>query len=118
MEFKTPVWLPGGHAQTIWPALFSRRNFSPVSPKFRERWTTPDGDFIDVDLQNASSPDRPLVVLFHGLEGSSSSHYAVAFADWAAENDLNYALPHFRGCSGELNRAPRAYHSGDHQEID
>jgi len=118
MEFKTPVWLPGGHAQTIWPALFSRRNFSPVSVKYRERWTTPDGDFIDVDLQNASSPDRPLMVLFHGLEGSSSSHYAVAFADWAAENDLNYALPHFRGCSGELNHAPRAYHSGDHQEID
>ena len=116
--FKTPAWLPGGHAQTIWPALFSRRKFGPELEKYRERWSTPDGDFIDVDLQNASSPDRPLMVLFHGLEGSSSSHYAVAFADWAAENDLNYALPHFRGCSGEMNHAPRAYHSGDHQEID
>jgi predicted alpha/beta-fold hydrolase len=118
MLFKTPAWLPGGHAQTIWPALFSRRHFGQVLEKVRERWTTPDGDFIDVDLQKASNPGRPLVVLFHGLEGSSSSHYAVAFADWAAENDLNFALPHFRGCSGELNNAPRAYHSGDHQEID
>jgi len=59
-----------------------------------------------------------MLVLFHGLEGSSKSHYAEAFADWAAAHDLNFALPHFRGCSGELNLAPRAYHSGDHQEID
>jgi predicted alpha/beta-fold hydrolase len=86
-------------------------------PKQRERWTTPDGDFIDVDRQQASREDRPLIVLFHGLEGSSSSHYAQAFADWAAAYDLNFALPHFRGCSGELNQAPRAYHSGDHEEI-
>jgi predicted alpha/beta-fold hydrolase len=79
---------------------------------------TPDDDFIDVDRQHASQSHRPLVVLFHGLEGSSDSHYAQAFADWAAAHDLNFALPHFRGCSGELNHAPRAYHSGDHQEID
>ena len=59
-----------------------------------------------------------MMVLFHGLEGSSESHYAQAFADWAAMHDLNFALPHFRGCSGELNHAPRAYHSGDHEEID
>lgn len=59
-----------------------------------------------------------MVVLFHGLEGSSDSHYAQAFADWAAAHDLHFALPHFRGCSGELNHAPRAYHSGDHAEID
>jgi hypothetical protein len=58
------------------------------------------------------------LVLFHGLEGSSQSHYAQAFADWAAEHDVHLALPHFRGCSGELNLGPRAYHSGDHEEID
>jgi predicted alpha/beta-fold hydrolase len=79
---------------------------------------TPDGDFVDVDKQHASHASRPLVVLFHGLEGSSQSHYAQAFADWAAQHDVNFALPHFRGCSGELNHAPRAYHSGDHQEVD
>jgi uncharacterized protein len=84
----------------------------------RERWLTPDGDFVDVDRQAASHPARPMLVLFHGLEGSSQSHYAQAFADWAIEQDIHLALPHFRGCSGELNRAPRAYHSGDHEEID
>jgi predicted alpha/beta-fold hydrolase len=50
-------------------------------------------------------------------EGSSRSHYAEAFADFAAERGLAFAVPHFRGCSGELNQGPRAYHSGDHEEI-
>lgn len=118
MHYRAPVWLPGGHAQTIWSALYARRRWGPALPIQRERWLTPDDDFIDVDRQNASRHDRPMLVLFHGLEGSSGSHYAQSFADWAAAHDLNFALPHFRGCSGELNRAPRAYHSGDHQEID
>jgi len=56
-------------------------------------------------------------VLFHGLEGSSRSHYAEAFADFAASRGMDFAVPHFRGCSGELNLAPRAYHSGDFEEI-
>ena len=57
-------------------------------------------------------------MLFHGLEGSSRSHYAEAFADWCVRCGLAYAVPHFRGCSGELNHGPRAYHSGDFEEID
>lgn len=118
MKYRAPAWLPGGHAQTIWPALYARRSWGLALPKQRERWLTPDGDFIDVDRQAASRQDRPLLVLFHGLEGSSDSHYAQAFADWAAEHDVQFAMPHFRGCSGEINHAPRAYHSGDHQEID
>jgi uncharacterized protein len=118
MEYKAPAWLLGGHAQTIWSALYARRRLSKYKPLERERWCTPDNDFVDVDRQVASHVRRPLVVLFHGLEGSSESHYAQAFADWAGDHDLNFAVPHFRGCSGEMNLAPRAYHSGDHQEID
>jgi predicted alpha/beta-fold hydrolase len=83
----------------------------------RERWATPDGDFIDVDFAPAASADAPLLVLFHGLEGSSRSHYALAFAQRAAALGWHFAVPHFRGCSGELNHAPRAYHSGDHEEV-
>ena len=117
MHYQAPVWLPGGHAQTIWAALYSRSRARLAKPLQRMRWNTPDDDFIVVDFQAASSPARPTLVLFHGLEGSSSSHYAQSFADWAAGLDLNLALPHFRGCGGEINRAPRAYHSGDHEEI-
>ena len=83
----------------------------------RERWDTPDGDFIDVDFVDAADAAAPLLVLFHGLEGSSRSHYALAFAHRAALLGWSYAVPHFRGCSGELNLAPRAYHSGDFEEI-
>lgn len=118
-NYRAPLWLPGGHLQTIWPALYGQRVQGPV-PRFdRERWDTPDGDFIDVDwLQNAGDAPAGLLVLFHGLEGSTQSQYAQAYAGWARERGLAYAVPHFRGCSGELNRAPRAYHSGDWQEID
>jgi len=115
-DFRAPRWQPGGHVQTIWPALFSRR-FDGAAPVFRrERWATPDGDFIDVDWQGEDRA-MPLLVLFHGLEGSSSSHYAQAFAVEAARRGWRFAVPHFRGCSGEINLAPRAYHSGDHEEV-
>ncbi len=118
MQYQAPWWLPGGHLQTIWSALYARQRRASARPLQRERWHTPDGDFIDVDRQHASAAGRPLLVMFHGLEGSSDSHYAQACADWAAQHDVHWVMPHFRGCGGELNQAPRAYHSGDHQEID
>jgi uncharacterized protein len=117
-EYLAPWWLPGGNLQTIWPALLSRRTFGAPPRYRRERWTTPDGDFVDLDwIQGAADPARALLVLFHGLEGSSRSHYAEAFAEFAAQQRLGYVVPHFRGCSGELNLGPRAYHSGDYEEI-
>jgi predicted alpha/beta-fold hydrolase len=118
MKYIAPGWLPGGHLQTIWPALYSRRVRGPLPKYRRERWTTPDADFIDVDwLDGVETPARTLLVLFHGLEGSSRSHYSEAFADFAREQGMAFAVPHFRGCSGELNYGPRAYHSGDFEEI-
>ena len=116
MNYVAPAWLPGGHLQTIWPAVCARRVTGPPLRYRRQRWRTPDGDFIDVDHLSAA-PGAPLLVLFHGLEGSSASHYALAFADFARGRGLAYAVPHFRGCSGELNHGPRAYHSGDFEEI-
>lgn len=117
--YRAPWWLPGGNAQTVWAALYAKRH-QGVDPIWqRTRWNTPDGDFIDVDhAVHATSAHAPMLVLFHGLEGSSGSQYAVAFADFARTQGMAMAVPHFRGCSGELNRAPRAYHSGDFNEID
>ncbi len=116
--WDVPWWLPGGHAQTIWASKLARDSLRDAPPWERERVETPDGDFVDIDHVRAVRPEAPLCVLFHGLEGSRHSHYARAMAAWALQNQWHLALPHFRGCSGELNRAPRAYHSGDHEEID
>jgi uncharacterized protein len=89
----------------------------PRVPLRRERWDTPDGDFIDVDFCGDPGAKTDLV-LFHGLEGCSDSHYARAVAAHAVRRGWRLAMPHFRGCSGEINRRPRAYHSGDSEEID
>jgi uncharacterized protein len=111
--YKAPIWLPGGHGQTIWPRLIK-----PLPPAMhRERWETRDGDFIDVDF--LEGPEyAPLLILFHGLEGNSNSHYAISIALACEKQGWRFAMPHFRGCSGEINRLPRGYHSGDSDEID
>ena len=114
--WRAPAWLPGGNLQTIWAATLSRRHLGPAPVFERERWTAPDGDFIDVDHLASPGAARHLV-LFHGLEGSSDSQYAQAFAGLARQRGWAYSVPNFRGCSGELNLAPRAYHSGDFEEI-
>jgi len=111
--FSSPWWLPGGHLQTIVPSLLP----PPRVPLRRERWDTPDGDFIDVDFCGDPGA-REQLVLFHGLEGGSDSHYARSLAGHALRSGWRLAIPHFRGCSGEPNRRPRAYHSGDTEEVD
>jgi len=109
--YDAPWWLPGGHLQTIFAALAP----APRISFRRERWDTPDGDFIDLDW---AGTEGPLIAVFHGLEGSSASPYARAIAARALAMGWRCVVPHFRGCSGELNRLPRAYHSGDSAEID
>lgn len=113
-EYRAPAWLPGGHLQTIYPATCIAR---PAVTYRRERWHSLDGDFIDVDFVDGQ-PGRPLVVLFHGLEGSSNSHYARSLMAALQARGWSGAVPHFRGCSGEANLAPRFYHSGDAAEVD
>lgn len=117
MQYLAPRWLPGGHAQTIWAATVARQIRGVPTALRRERWSTPDDDFVDVDRFDGA-PGQPLLVVFHGLEGSSNSHYSKAFAQCAQRRQWSFAMPHFRGCSGELNLAARAYHSGDFEEID
>lgn len=123
VPYRAPWWLRGGHAQTVYGALLA--SAGPAPSYERRRWETPDGDFIDVDrlgrlpaTPRAGRSPAPVIVLFHGLEGSSGSHYARALA-WAVEREgWRLAVPHFRGCSGEANRLARAYHSGDSDEIE
>ena len=115
--YRAPWWLPGAHAQTIWPALVTPR---PQVRFERTVWHAPDGDHIDIDfvVHTSAAPDAPMLVLFHGLEGSSRSHYAAALTDAARRRGWRAAVVHFRGCGGTPNQRPRAYHSGDSDEAD
>lgn len=116
--YRAPWWLPGGHLQTIYAWLLASR---PRVAYRRERWDTPDGDFVDVDWlvpPSAASTTAPLVVLFHGLEGSSASSYAHSLMHETGQLGWRGVVVHFRGCGGAANRLPRAYHSGDSVELD
>src|SRR3954470_20463541 len=89
IPYASPWWLPGGHLQTIYPSLRP----PPRIAMTRERWRTPDGDFIDVDFTGDPGAARVLV-LFHGLEGGSDSHYARSIGAHASAAGLRVAMPH------------------------
>ena len=111
--YRAPWWLPGAHLQTIYASLFVPK---PRVVYRRERWELADGDFIDLDWVDGAA-DKPLLVLFHGLEGSSRGHYALAMMDALRQHGWRGVAVNFRGCSGAPNRLARAYHSGDSAEI-
>ena len=112
--YRPPFWLHGGHLQSIWPKLVRIG-----SPAYR-RELLPDSlgatevayDFVDGKL-----PDAPLLMLFHGLEGSSASHYARALMFAAQRHGWHGVVAHFRSCGEVENRAPVFYHSGDSTEV-
>jgi uncharacterized protein len=117
IHYHPPRWLPGGHAQTLWQQAAT----SKTPPYRRERWDTPDGDFVDldwVDPPQGHAPQTPTLVLFHGLEGSSQSPYARELMSAVHARGWRGVVMHYRGCSGEPNRLPRFYHSGDSAELD
>jgi len=112
--YRAPVWLPGGHLQTIYANLLIR--VPPVVYR-RERLELPDGDFLDFDWVDGQ-PGTPVVVLIHGLEGSADSHYARGLMAHVGAQGWHGVVAHFRGCSGEDNRLPRAYFAGDSEDIE
>ena len=113
-DYVAPAWLPSGHVQTIYTSLFIR--VPPIDYR-RERLELADGDFLDFDWIDGEA-QAPVVVLFHGLEGSSSSVYARNLMRQVKARGWNGVVAHFRGTSGEDNRLPRAYFAGDSEEIE
>ncbi|MEW6331306.1 MAG: hydrolase [Pseudomonadota bacterium] len=106
--FQPAWWCRGPHAQTLWARLARR---APEIRFWRERLELPDGDFIDLDWSENGS--GPIVVVLHGLEGSSESPYARGLMRAIEQRGWRGVVMHFRGCSGEPNRLARSYHSGD-----
>jgi predicted alpha/beta-fold hydrolase len=113
--YRAPLWLPDGHTQSIYPALFRK---IPLTHTHTERWELPDGDFLDVDLHLRSEnlSDKPLLIVSHGLEGSSRRHYVTGLIRSMPE--YNALAWNYRSCSEEPNRNLRFYHSGATDDLD
>lgn len=105
--FRPAWWLPGAHAQTLWPALCRPRGHLAVD---WERVELTDGDFID--LAWSGPRDAPVVLFLHGLEGGIGSHYAHGMMRRLNAHGLRACLMHFRGRGRAPNRLPISYHSG------
>ncbi|MGY6520898.1 MAG: YheT family hydrolase [Mongoliitalea sp.] len=112
-EYESPKWLFNGHLQTIIPSLF--RSSIPL-PFERERITTADGDFLDLDWLKNNSDD--LVIISHGLEGNSQRPYMTGMARQFYANGFDVLTWNFRGCGEELNSKPIFYHSGATYDLD
>jgi predicted alpha/beta-fold hydrolase len=108
-SFQAAWWCRSAHLQTIWPYLVRGR---PRIALHRERLELPDGDFLDLDW-TGDKPESPIVLVLHGLEGSSRSKYAAGLLCAVQQRGWRGAVMHFRGCSGEPNRLARGYHSGE-----
>lgn len=115
--FRPAWWLPGPHPQTVWRRVFGSR---PVVQYQRERFETSDGDFVDLDWHTdaPAEPKAPLLLVLHGLEGSSRSPYVEGLLNEGASRGWAGVALNFRSCSGELNRLPRFYHSGETDDLD
>lgn len=111
-SYRAPSWLPGGHLQTIYPALF------PKAPRMdirRERIELPDGDFLDLDWVESGNPR--LAIVSHGLEASSAAPYIRNVARSLHDNGWDVLAWNFRGCGGEANRLASFYHSGASEDL-
>ena len=112
--FQPAWWLPGPHLQTLWNPFFRR---APRLARQRERLWLADGDFIDLDWHGPHEASAPLVLVLHGLTGSSSSLYVLGLQQQLAARGWASVAINWRGCSGEPNLLPRAYHSGASDDL-
>ncbi len=110
--YRAPRWLPGGHLQTIFPAVFRR---VPLVTKIRERLELADGDFLDLEWSGQSAPR--LLILCHGLEASTRTGYIQGMARAFVCRGWDALAWNFRGCGPETNRLPRMYHSGATEDL-
>jgi predicted alpha/beta-fold hydrolase len=114
VQFSPSRWLRNGHLMTITASLV---RVPPRLPAYRERWELADGDFLDVDRLDGATPEAPAVLICHGLEGSSQAGYVLGVMEQAYSRGLAAVALNFRSCSGEPNRLPRFYHSGETSDL-
>lgn len=106
-SYSPPFFLFNAHLETIFPALFRR---VIITNYIRERINTPDHDFLDLDWLNQQS--KKIVIIQHGLEGNSTRPYIKGMAKAFFAEGYDVLAWNYRGCSEEMNRQLRFYHSG------
>ena len=111
-DYRPPLFLFNGHLQMVWANIFRRVGGVYYQ---RERIDTPDGDFLDLDWARVGA--GRLAIVSHGLEGYSRRPYALGMVKALNRRGWDVLAWHYRGCSGELNRLPRFYHSGDTDDL-
>lgn len=114
-SYKHPFWLPGGHAQSIFPTFFRRRGLPGVCKPRRVQ--TLDGDFLDLDIYEALPDNSKLLILSHGMEGDSRRKYILGMAGAFLAEGWDVLAWNYRGCGPEMNAKPRLYHCGDTEDI-
>lgn len=111
-NYRRPFYLPNAHLETIVPSVF--RKIEDVRYE-RERLELPDRDFLDIDW--LTNNNEKLVIISHGLEGSSERHYSKGMARYFFQRGWDALAWNCRSCSGEMNRLPRFYHHGATEDI-
>lgn len=112
-DYRPPFYLRNGHLNTNY--AYFRRKIKPAEYR-RVRINTPDADFIDIDT--LFDNNKKCIILCHGLEGSSSSQYIIGTAKLAAKMGWDVIALNYRGCSGEINKTSRLYHSGFTEDLE
>jgi predicted alpha/beta-fold hydrolase len=113
-SYKKPLILFNRHLETMVPGLL--RNIQTRIPYQRERITTSDNDFLDLDW--IKKDNERLVIISHGLEGDSSRPYVIGMANAFSDDSWDALAWNFRGCSGEMNKTNRFYHSGASDDLE
>lgn len=112
MDYKPSFLFKNGHINTCFPTIF--RN---IEVKYRrERINTPDLDFLDIDWIKRGSNN--VIVLCHGLEGSSRSKYIQGMAKYFSERGWDILAMNYRGCSGEANKKIKFYNMGQIEDLE
>jgi len=112
--YDPPLFFKSGHLSTIYSGLV--RKVADVE-QIRIRITLPDSDFLDTDWSYASSPSQKLVIIIHGLEGSSKRAYIKGSAKVLTQSGYDVCAINLRGCSGTANKLFRSYHSGATEDL-
>lgn len=113
-SYNPPLFFKNGHLSTIYSGLL--RKVEHLDQK-RERLTLPDTDFIDLDWSYSKNPSKKLVIIIHGLEGSSKRAYIKGSAKLLSESGYDVCAVNLRGCSGSANKLYRSYHSGATEDL-